>query len=471
MRMPAAMPMPFAQDAMWGPMRTGPAASGRVLLVALQGAPMRPPAARFGAPPLRPLHVMVVAPGDPAELEAPVSLVSVLPPAPTLRLRSRRDMANGPVPRPVRGELLWSEGGGLYEQVGEEVVPLRAVAAGPRGEILALSPHPKPRTAAPDLEPQESDEDGAPEPLEERAPEDGADVAASAAPARAPSVEPGFAPRCLVRWGDFDAMLREQVEHPERLRASHRLACRARVYEVRRPQRLDALAATILGPGANAARLRVLDEPAAARLGLAGLLRPRRALPPGVERAPGVALPRDLVFHLELESDPTADVAPPEPPQPQVASPGAAATAAPAVAPVSVAMPATAVAPVAAAPGPLAPAPRKTSIPDAYPAALVASRSREEVLYQLALKASSRRGLGAFFAAVRRWFGARREHQRWHALLAGRTPDDQLWAVRPPRGFIGHPALRAWANTLLQAAGYDATMLGEWEIYWRQREP
>jgi hypothetical protein len=62
------------------------------------------------------------------------------------------------------------------------------------------------------------------------------------------------------------------------------------------------------------------------------------------------------------------------------------------------------------------------------------------------------------------------EFQRWQVLLFDRTPDDQLWAVRPPAGAFAHRALRQWAHETLRLAGYDPdVMLVEWEIYWRRK--
>jgi len=60
--------------------------------------------------------------------------------------------------------------------------------------------------------------------------------------------------------------------------------------------------------------------------------------------------------------------------------------------------------------------------------------------------------------------------KKWRAMLKGKSLDDQLWAVTPPRGFSYHPAVRRWAGEALTQAGYDPErMLLEWEILWRRR--
>ena len=65
----------------------------------------------------------------------------------------------------------------------------------------------------------------------------------------------------------------------------------------------------------------------------------------------------------------------------------------------------------------------------------------------------------------------RGQRRKWQALLRGRSLDDQLWAVRPPRAGLSNPVIRDWAGRMLEAAGYDpATMLFEWEVYWRRKQ-
>ena len=60
--------------------------------------------------------------------------------------------------------------------------------------------------------------------------------------------------------------------------------------------------------------------------------------------------------------------------------------------------------------------------------------------------------------------------KKWHALLSGKTADEQLWAVKPPRGAFADTRIRRWAEQTLQLGGYDvARMLVEWEIHWRRK--
>ena len=64
----------------------------------------------------------------------------------------------------------------------------------------------------------------------------------------------------------------------------------------------------------------------------------------------------------------------------------------------------------------------------------------------------------------------RREFRKWQVLLNGKSPDEQLWSVRPPRGGLTHRFILAWAQNALQLAGYDPrNMLTEWHIFWRRK--
>jgi len=390
-----------------------------VFLVSLERSPALPVPDRA---PFRQLHVMVVRSGETAHLDVPVALMTVLPRAPSPQLT---EAEAGLFPSTLRGDILWSDGERFYEKIGRRIMPLRALAAGPRGEVFAFRT-PRTRPIRSGMPPRGSE--AVVELERDQAAPGGATRARTAA-------TPVARTRCLVRWGDFQAMLSGQIAAPDRLRDSHRLPCCVHVYEVRRPQALTSLAAAILGESTGLDRVRVLDEEAASGLGLAGLLRGRAA--PAHARRSGVLLEGQLVFRLEIERDPTAEAA----------SPAAAAT--PRAAPVE------------------APPQGKKSIPESYSRPWDFLLSREEAEYDLALQST---GTGSIRSLLRRWLKGDRDARRWRALLAGKTPDEQLWAVRPPRGGLGESELRKWAEQMLQQAGYDAgAMLREWEIYWRRK--
>jgi hypothetical protein len=116
----------------------------------------------------------------------------------------------------------------------------------------------------------------------------------------------------------------------------------------------------------------------------------------------------------------------------------------------------------------------KTAIPEQWAKPWEFQISREEALYDMRAAASSRGGLLALIRSLTNWFGHRRTWReawrKWQALLSGKSLDEQLWAVRPPRGMIARPAIREWALWTLEHAGYDPrVMLVEWEIYWRRK--
>jgi hypothetical protein len=112
----------------------------------------------------------------------------------------------------------------------------------------------------------------------------------------------------------------------------------------------------------------------------------------------------------------------------------------------------------------------RTAIPEQWIKPWEFQISREEAIYDLWSAASSRRAPLAFIRDLTNRFGHRQAWRKWQALLDGKSLDEQLWSVRPPRGMIAHSAVRDWARQTLEQAGYDArVMVTEWEIYWRRK--
>jgi hypothetical protein len=110
----------------------------------------------------------------------------------------------------------------------------------------------------------------------------------------------------------------------------------------------------------------------------------------------------------------------------------------------------------------------RTTIPDQWIKPWEFQIGREEALYDMRAAAAARNAPFAFIRNLTNLFGHRQAWRKWQALLAGKSLDEQLWAVRPPRGLISHAAVRDWARQTLNHAGYDArVMLAEWEIFWR----
>jgi hypothetical protein len=111
----------------------------------------------------------------------------------------------------------------------------------------------------------------------------------------------------------------------------------------------------------------------------------------------------------------------------------------------------------------------KTAIPEQWIKPWEFQINREEALYDMRA-ASSRGGLRDFVRSLAHGFGHRPALRKWQALLAGKSLDEQLWAVRPPRGMIARLPVRDWARQTLERAGYDPrVMLAEWEIFWRRK--
>jgi len=160
------------------------------------------------------------------------------------------------------------------------------------------------------------------------------------------------------------------------------------------------------------------------------------------------------VFRLQLEGDPTVDEATHEHPGPQAYSQ------------------ATQAAPSLAGTGNHAAGVTglRRSIPERYLKPWEFKLSREEAAYDLRFDAANPGLFKSFFRRLKNCFGGRNDFRRWQAFLWGKSPEEQLWSVRPPEGRLSDPAIRTWAQRTLELAGYNsASMLPEWEIFWRRK--
>ncbi len=108
-------------------------------------------------------------------------------------------------------------------------------------------------------------------------------------------------------------------------------------------------------------------------------------------------------------------------------------------------------------------------IPEAFMRPWELRLSREEAIYDMHAEGRRSRIL-SLVERVRNKLDEAAELRKWHVMLAGKSADEQLWAVRPPRGGLTDPLVREWARRTLEGAGYDAaSMLAEWEIFWRRK--
>jgi hypothetical protein len=250
-------------------------------------------------------------------------------------------------------------------------------------------------------------------------------------------------------WGRIKSELSGQIRHPEAIPDNAEIECYAQIYEAQRTLAAAQLAAAELGDGSLHSELRPLTRAKAEILGVPQLFRTTRH--PFETRASTRQLyPGQRVYRLWPVFDPTAL-------RVENASQSAAASKE-----------------QEAEPG--------RQVPQEYLNPLQFDHSREEVLYDMT---------GIFgtqpvqAGALARWFvvyplrllkmlvvllAVARRLRKWRAMLQGKSLDEQLWRVTPPRSFSYHPALRRWAEETLTRAGYDAArMLVEWEIYWRRK--
>jgi hypothetical protein len=249
----------------------------------------------------------------------------------------------------------------------------------------------------------------------------------------------------VVWWGEFKEILARQLAHPERLRDTYRLPCYVQVIETERTVAIEELAALYKSDKCQTP-LYVLTDEIAAKL---DLVLPLRAAPShDAPRAPSTLLAHERVFRLVAANDPTIDVVANGKNKLTAQTPKTEVTAKPAT-PVHTAV--------------------KATIPDRFIKDWEFKISREEALYDMNAKPA----LGSLirnFCRQLRVIKLRREFQKWQALLAGRSVDEQLWAVHPPCGMLTDPVVRNWAQRTLEQGGYDAQkMIAEWEVFWRRR--
>jgi hypothetical protein len=152
-------------------------------------------------------------------------------------------------------------------------------------------------------------------------------------------------------------------------------------------------------------------------------------------------LPGDRVFHLRLTNDPTAEETVAERGGAEISAPdyGGAHTV-------------------------------KMDIPEQFVRPWEFQISQEEALYDLTSAATFFGSLGNKLRRLVHFVAFRAELRKWQMLLHGKTVEEQLWSVRPPRGGLTHRFVQAWAQSALQLAGCDShDMLAEWRIFWKRK--
>jgi hypothetical protein len=328
--------------------------------------------------------------------------------------------------RTVRGEILSDDAGRLYEKLGHQIRPIHQLASGQSGEVIDLVPGaartPKTETKTKEVDGDKSVEVAA-------VPQ--TTSAQTSASHRKLFTDPGQ--WRVVWWGEFKEILSRQLAHPERLRDTYRLPCYVQILETERTVAINELAAVCKSEKEQRAGLYLLTDEIAGKLDLVLPLRPAPQLQG--RREPNTLAAHERVFRLLAANDPTIDV--------QTLLQKNRATP--------------------------APEPLKDSIPGSFVKEWDLKLTREEALYDMNTKPT----IGSLISKFCRrlfLFTRRRELRKWQALLVGRSIDEQLWAVRPPAGFITDSLVREWAMQTLQRGGYDTRqMVFEWEIFWRRR--
>jgi hypothetical protein len=282
--------------------------------------------------------------------------------------------------------------------------------------------------------------------------------------------EPGI--RLRIPFGQVNHELAAQLKQPERLKDDDPVECYAQIYEAQCTMPVARIAAAELGDGALQSQLHPLTRDRAERLGAPQLFKPTR-YPFETRASTRQIYAGQRVYRLWPVFDPTEERK--ENPAGQNAASqessrrdGSARTTKPDHSETR-------------NPNSAFSIPRR-QIPRSYLNPMQFKYSREEVLYDMK---SALGTLPPESGALTRWLFiyplrllkvlatalvSRGRMKKWRAMLKGKTLDEQLWTVTPPRGFSYHPTVRRWAEETLARAGYDPQpTLVEWEIFWRRR--
>jgi hypothetical protein len=356
------------------------------------------------------------------------------------------------------GAAMTDEAGNVYEVHGQQLRTLGALVSDEHGRIFEVQPAPEAPPAT-----TEHPRVSASEPAQSRLAStttNGHYIETPSQPARTHGVptEPSPAYRTIIAdpglylqlpWAHVQSELAPYLQHPETLHGNSLLACYAQIYEAQRTLSAAQLAALTLGDAAFASQLQPLTQAKAQMLGAPQLFKPTRE-PFETHATSRHIYAGQRVYRLWPVFDPTIERNPTSG-RPSVASTKKEATP-------------------------------RNQIPQQYLHPLQFKYSREEVLYDMKGLLGT---LPSESCALTRWIciyplrllkvfltvlASSARLKKWRVMLGGKSPDEQLWAVTPPRGFSYHPAVRRWAEEMLTQTGYDpGRMLVEWEIFWGRK--
>ena len=396
------------------------------LLLAI-GRAMSPPEVHMRTT-FQPMRIIVVQPDLASNVDRAAEWGCETPQLLPLAVHSAQ---NSTRQRIIQGEILSDESGRLYEKLGRQVRPVHQLASGPAGELIEVIPADRNNLR---VVPPSSAAIETPKVVTTQTFENHAETARH----RKLFNEPGQ--WRIVTWGDFKEILASQLAHPDRLRDTYRLPCYVQVVETNCDVKIDELAAEFSTKDARPKPLYFLTDEIAARLELTSLLPPLPVRTTSA-RAANVLLAHERVFRLLVANDPTIDVGSFKKQEPRATSDLSSSKK-------EVTL--------------------KTSVPISFVKDWEFKISREEALYDLSDR-SLFTGLRKFTRKLR-VLKRRSEFRKWQVLIAGKSPDDQLWSVRPPESMLDHTIVREWVKKTLDLGGYDSNlMLREWEIFWRRK--
>jgi hypothetical protein len=255
-----------------------------------------------------------------------------------------------------------------------------------------------------------------------------------AATARRLMPEPGIWK--VVRYADFVDILSPQLQNPGRLQPGHQLACYVQVYELHAPCGLTALEDKATAELGKIGKIKLLSFDLCRQFSFNLPRQPLALTDTRGNNSTGLLPAGARFITLRAAVDPTTEQSQRTDARTELQQSHAK--------------------------------PQKLIVPTQTAKPWEICISRDEALYDLIAATSASWFRKLFWRLSSRV--ASREIRKWQALLVGKSVEQQLWQVRPPKGALNCKRVRQWLTQTLQLGGFDVPRMSwEWELFWRQR--
>jgi hypothetical protein len=239
----------------------------------------------------------------------------------------------------------------------------------------------------------------------------------------------------VLRYSDFVDLLSPQLQNPGRLQPRHQLACYVQVYELVAPCGLTALEDKTTGELGKFGKIKLLSHDLCRQFSFNLPRQPLALTDTRGSNSTGLLPAGARFITLRVAIDPTAEQSQKSEIKTDAQQPGK---------------------------------PPKFIVPTQSAKPWEICIRRDEAVYDMMVAANA----SWIKKLVKRLWRRIPTSQirKWQALLVGKSLEQQLWQVRPPKGALNCNYVRRWLTQVLQLGGYDVPRMSkEWEIFWRQR--